>query len=382
MQKIKILHITWSADKAGMLTDIISVQKEDPALTIDVCFGTMEGGMFYKKIRAMGIKPFVLGMRSKYNPIANLLGAYRLRKIITKKNYDIIHLQEAILPFPFLVATSTSLNTKIILHNRGEFHLADSFLQYLGQQLKKLVYKILVGSRVHRIICNSQFAVNRTPITKKHKNKMIVIYNAIDLTVIERVLTDKAKYRLQLRKELGVSEDTFIISVVARLVMVKRIDRFIRAFANVCLKNKHVLGLIVGDGPMRRNLEKSVKSIECNDRISFLGHRMDAKEILAGSDISVLPSTGEAFGISALEALALNVPVLVFKDVGGPTEFIVDGENGFIVKDEKDLITKINLLLNDNTLLTNLSRGINIQKEDFDITFYTEKIKQVYASVI
>ncbi len=382
MTRIKVLHVTWSADKAGLLRDVLRAQRRDPSLDFDVCFGTRGNGLFEQEMGAMGIHPIYLGMGSRYSPLGNLRGGLRLSRIIKKGNYDIIHMQEALLPFPFLSAVFSSPQSKVILHNRGEFNVTGTSLQSCGQKLKKLAYRQVVAGNVDRIICNSRFTAQQTPMALKHHSKVSVLYNAINQEEIASVARKKSLLRRELRKELELPENAFLVSVVARLVEFKKIDRFITCFQDALDKAKMMTALIVGDGPLRDHLQESINNAGFADRIRMLGHRRDAKEIIASTDLFVLPSAGEAFGIAALEAVSLGIPAIVFSDAGGPLEFIENGKNGFIVSSESAMTDMLTRLACDQTFMQTVTAPCNIEQSAFDITYYVGRIREIYHEVL
>jgi glycosyltransferase involved in cell wall biosynthesis len=381
LKKIKILYLTWSADLAGMLYEEVKAFSDAPDYVQDVCFCTKGKGIFYDKIKALGYEPHILGMWSKYNPLSSLIGGLRLRRLIREGSYDVMHLQEVILPFPFLAAALSDPKIPLVLHNPGEFHLPDNTLRWFGQQLKKFVYWMVVGRLVDVLICNSNYIIHKTPIQDKYRRKLVVVYNAIDMQQIEGLLQAKQELRKKLRASLQLAENAFIVTVVARLVEVKRIDRFIQAIALLNKSGLKVTVLIVGEGVQRSKLENLAKQQQC-DNIIFTGYRSDAKEVTAGSDIFVLPSCGEAFGISALEALSLDVPLMVFEDVGGPREFVKDGENGFVVKDAKDLCDKIAHIIKNPGLIAGSNEHPLIDRNAFNITTYAETLKKLYRALL
>jgi glycosyltransferase involved in cell wall biosynthesis len=377
MSKIKVLHVTWSADKAGMLTDLVSVQSRDPGLELDICFGTMGNGIFAEQLELLGIRPRILGMRSRYSPVENLKGGLRLRRLIREGNYNIIHLQEAMIPCPFLAAVSSS-RTKVVIHNRGEFNVTETFRQRTAQSLKMVAYRLLVPGRVDRIICNSRYTVGKTPLARRHIPKVEVLYNAIDMARIRRISEKRDELRGKLCREHGLDDDACIVTVVARLVEFKRIDRFIRAFSIAVRENPRLTAFIVGDGPLRERLAREASVPEFAGRVRLLGYRPDAREIIASSDLFVLPSAGEAFGIAALEAVALQVPVAVFADVGGPREFVREGVNGYIVADEAELSRKIiGSGRGETTLKPSGEDGVLC-----DIGGYASRIRRIYEELL
>jgi glycosyltransferase involved in cell wall biosynthesis len=380
VRQLNILHVTWSGDLAGMLTDIVSVQRHDADLRIQVCFGTRGKGFFYEKIEKMGIPVIHLGMTKKYALLSNIAGGIRLRSFISEDKFDIIHFQEAMLAFPFLAAALNRRGTKIIVHNRGEFHLSDQSYQWIGQQIKKVAYRFLVGPLVHTIIANSYFTAQKTPLFGIYRKKILVIHNAINHSIIDSIKARRDSIGNRLRRELNIPSEKVILTTVARLVRVKRVDRFIRVIKRLTESHSNIISLVVGDGPLMPELSKLTTNLRCNKNIRFLGWREDAKEIISASDIFILPSCGEAFGISAIEAICLNVPTFVFADGGGVTKVIKQMKNGFVAKDEDDMCEKITSLLGDQKLLNERTNSNYKGSLDFDINNYVKKIKDIYLS--
>lgn len=381
-RKIRVFHLTWSGDLAGMLWDIIRTQHRDPELELHVAFGTRGKGVFFDQIRSLGIETFSLGMKKKYSPLCNLAGAWRLRRILQNNHYDIIHLQEAILPFPFWSASASGPGTAVILHNRGEFNFTRGWGAALGQGMKKWIYRLIVGKRIDRLVCNSRYSAGQTPLSKKMGRKFVVLHNAIDMAKMTTIARDKDRLRGALRAELELREEDCVFAVVARLVQFKRIERFIRAFALALQEGTRVWAVIAGDGPDRENLETLTRQLGCSGHIRFLGFRKDAKEIVAGSDLFVLPSSGEAFGNAALEALSLGTPTVVFRDAGGPMEFIEEGKNGFVVADEAALTHTLTMFAKDGQMRQMFREQPLIDKNHYAIESYVERIKTLYDDVL
>lgn len=378
MNKIRVLHLTWNSDNAGMMYEIIKGQFSDPDIELDVCFGTLGKGIYYNKLFGIGIVPHVLNMKSKYSLYENFIGGVRLTNLLSLKKYDVIHLQEAILLFPFLAATNGYPQLKVVLHNRGEFHLPDSKGKLLGQFIKKIVYKFFVGRRVNVLICNSEYALSRTPLMQSCKYKLRKIFNAVDTVSVEKVLHKKSQTRHLMRSELHIDDKTFMICSVARLVGVKRLHLLIMALKLLVQEVEDVICVLAGDGPMRNSLEELVNKENLSEHVIFLGHRTDALKILASADAFVLPSVGEAFGNAALEAVCLEVPTIVFSDSGGPLEFISDGVNGHVVNSVEQLSGALLGLCKGKGQALHGKSIIN----KFGINSYLCSIKQIYIDLL
>jgi len=115
----------------------------------------------------------------------------------------------------------------------------------------------------------------------------------------------------------------------ARLDLIKRLDRLIQAFGLLNLGHNNLRLLLTGDGPLRDELKSLAQSINNSEKIRFLGHVEDVRVVLQASDIYVLPSNEEGFGIALAEAMACELVCVATKTIG-PSEIIEDGLSGFL----------------------------------------------------
>lgn len=109
---------------------------------------------------------------------------------------------------------------------------------------------------------------------------------------------------------------------------VKRIDDLISIF-EIIARSSDARLVLVGDGPELGPAERRLRALGLRDRVVLHGHRHELTEILADSDVFLLPSSHESFGVAALEAMACGVPV-VASDVGGLPEVVTHGESGYL----------------------------------------------------
>jgi glycosyltransferase involved in cell wall biosynthesis len=151
-----------------------------------------------------------------------------------------------------------------------------------------------------------------------------VIYNGIDVGR----LPDTSDRR-RIRRGLGVDDDVLMVGTIARLDRVKDLGTLIRATAALDPERRVVL-IVVGDGPERTPLEKLAVDLTATHRVRFLGHRADARDLLAGCDVYANTSISEGISLTILEAMAAGLPV-VATAVGGTPE-IIDATCGRLVK--------------------------------------------------
>ena len=148
-----------------------------------------------------------------------------------------------------------------------------------------------------------------------------------------------------------------VLTHVSNFRPVKRVEDVVQIFAGVLAEIPARLEL-VGDGPDRERIEALVTSLGLRDHVRFLGERGDLIATLQQSDVFLLPSQTESFGLAALEAMACGVPV-VASDVGGVSEVVVDGETGFLAPagDVAAMAAHARRLLFDEDLRRRMSRA-------------------------
>lgn len=154
-----------------------------------------------------------------------------------------------------------------------------------------------------------------------------------------------AKVSRDVRAELGLAADDFVVITVARLVPLKRIDAIIRAVASI---SRRLVLLVVGDGPERERLQKLAAELGAADRIRFVG-RQDPPPYLAAANLFVLPSLVESFGLAYVEAMMMGLPCIGLRYrppevLSAASEIIGEGEFGFCVDTDEELRARIDML--------------------------------------
>jgi glycosyltransferase involved in cell wall biosynthesis len=133
-----------------------------------------------------------------------------------------------------------------------------------------------------------------------------------------------------LRRSLGIPSGARVVTLIARLVPIKRVDRFLRVCAELA-SDESVHFLVVGDGELADELRASPAAIGLGSRLTWAGMRRDIPDVCFASDVVVLTSDNEGTPVSLIEAQAAGVPV-VSTAVGGVASVVADGETGFVVE--------------------------------------------------
>lgn len=162
---------------------------------------------------------------------------------------------------------------------------------------------------------------------------------------------------------------------------VKRLDDVVKVF---CKVNKHIPSrlLMVGDGPERRRIENLCHEMGILEDVRFLGKLEAVEEVLSVSDLFLMPSEKESFGLAALEAMACEVPVIT-SNAGGLPELTIQGVNGFMsdVGDVEDMVRNALHILHDENLPTFKENALKRAKE-FDIDQIRPLYEQLYEEVV
>jgi glycosyltransferase involved in cell wall biosynthesis len=159
--------------------------------------------------------------------------------------------------------------------------------------------------------------------------KFAVVPLGLDLSAFVVDPDSRARIREEVRAGLGIASETRVVTIIARLVPIKRVDRFLQV-ANALGDFEDMRFLIVGDGELRERLQASAEAGALGDRLVWTGFRRDIAGICFASDVVVLTSDNEGTPVSLIEAQAAGVPV-VSTDVGGARSVVSNGETGFVV---------------------------------------------------
>jgi glycosyltransferase involved in cell wall biosynthesis len=210
--------------------------------------------------------------------------------------------------------------------------------------------------------------------------KIITIPTAVD---VEKFCGRTS--RDQLRVQLGINASSPLVGTVARLVTPKRLDFLLDAARLVCDAVPQARFLIIGDGPLRDELERQAKQLDlAPDYVRFLGSRLDIPDLLSALDIFVLSSEIEGLPVAMLEAMAASRPV-VATQVGGIPQVIQNGQNGLLVppKDPTGLAKAILTLIEDGDLRESMAQeGYRTVETRFSVDVVSKQVIALYDDLL
>ncbi|MHC1755223.1 MAG: glycosyltransferase [Methanosarcina sp.] len=259
--------------------------------------------------------------------------------------YSFINTHFAIPTGPLGIWISRKFNLQNILSIYGGdiYDPSKSYSPHKKWYLKKVVKWVL---------SNSRYVVAESSNIKDNALKHYNIEKDINIIPLayEPVIFEKIN-----RKNLGLYENIFYTISIGRLVKRKGFEFLIKAIKNT---PDNVHALIIGEGPEKDNLVNLAKELNISDRIHFLGFvsEIEKFQYLQNSDIYVLSSLHEGFGIVLQEAMQVGLPIISTNN-GGQVDFIKEGKNGYLVRfgDVEALASMINKFEQDDQLKVNFS---------------------------
>lgn len=359
---MKVLHVITSLQTGGaekLMTDLLP-RLRDKGIDTEICLFQGKETQFKEDLAKRGIKIIDLSInKTVYNPI-NIL---KLIKIIRNGNYDIVHTHNTAPQFFAAIAglfCSTILCTTehSTTNRRRSLWWFKPFDRWMYFQYQKI---ICISNKTEE---NLRYSI------KCKSEKILTINNGIDVCKYYEATPLPIK---ELAQNCGVA-----LIQVAGFRYQKDQDTAIRALKYLD-DNVHLF--LIGDGPRRVGIEKLIKKNQLDQRVHLLGIRDDVANLLRGSDIAIMSSHYEGFGLSAVEAMAAGIPV-VATNIDGLSQVVQDAGILFEHEDETDLAEKIKKLLNNkDTYNKVVERGI-ARAMLFDISEMANKYEKVYNSLI
>ena len=200
---------------------------------------------------------------------------------------------------------------------------------------------------------------------------------------------DHEQYRVEntaagpVRSSFGIPQEAPVVGTVAVFRTQKRLDHWLRVAQAVRTAIPGAHFVLVGDGPLRVDLEAQARTLALQDCVHFAGLQEDVRPYLAAMDVYLMTSAFEGLPLALLEAMAMQRPV-VTTAVGGIPEVIMDGTEGFLLEedDRKGLTTATHRLLTDGSLRTRLGTAARrTVVERFSVERMTAELEELYEEV-
>jgi glycosyltransferase involved in cell wall biosynthesis len=344
-------------------------------------------GVFTDACRQLGLDPILVPMRMPPLMLPVDLGAVlpfawhalqsirHLRRVIRRQGADVV----------FSVTRTSNLYAGIagrLTGRRVVFHMHD----VSQSRPALLLHSRLVRHCAHHVIAVSHHVLDayRDQGYELDPPKTDVIYNGIDLDRFSPC-PEAAAAR---RREMFPEGNYPIVTIVGRVSRFKGLEDFVRAARLVADEYPQARFLIVGriwqrDLPWQETFDNLILDLGLSDHIVQLGHRSDVPDLMAVSNVIVLASWFESFGLSLVQGMAMAKPVVATR-CGGPEEIVREGETGFLVpvREPSALADRILTLAREPDLAQQMGMAGRRRAADlFDVERFARQMLDFQAKV-
>lgn len=318
-----------------------------------------------------------------------LTGIYPVRVINKIKNWklDVIHSQTefGVGTFARLIAKQMNIPIVHTYHTMYEDYVHYITKGYFNGTSKKIVEyltKFYCDKTATELIVPTKKAYDLFKEKYKVDRNVHIIPTGIE---IDRFYRENFKISqiLELRRNLSIQEDDFVILFVGRLGREKSVDVLIEGEKEIVKKHPNVKLLIVGDGPDMEHFKKMVKEYDLEKNVIFTGKVSydDIPLYYEAADLFATASKTETQGLTVIEAMAASLPVLAINDDSFRI-VVVDELNGYLFEDLNDYVKKVDYLIGNPKKLSKMSKQARVSAEMHSSKYFAERVLDVYKIAI
>lgn len=301
-KRVKLLHVVGDSRFGGAARIILRLGQEARAEGWQVDVLTTDP-VFQQAARQYGLGLVKVDViRRDIRPLWDLAGLYRLRDLLRREPYEIVHTHTSKAGFVGRLAARLA-GVPVIVHTAHGFAFHE----------RSSVSARLFYSALERIA--SRWCDQIVSVSEFHRSWALElgICKPFKIVAIPNGIADVRSPKIapaELRRRLGVREGNLFILSMARLAADKGLEYLVEAATILKRTERRFQVVIAGDGPARGRLHGLARDLGIADRVIFLGFREDVDDLLAACDLVVLPSLREGLSIALLEAMAAGKPII------------------------------------------------------------------------
>lgn len=362
---MKVLHLNAGNETGGGMVHILSLL--DQLNREEFYLGLLEKGIFEQKAKGLGMNTLVFDQSSRYD--FGVLS--KIIHFIKKEQIDILHTHGARANlYGYFISKFTNVTWMTTIHS-------DPRNDFLGRGIKgKLFTKMnmmVLKKPDHYFAISDRFAEMMVNFGVE-KNKITPIFNGIDFK--------KQSNSTISREDLKLSQNDFVILMVARFDPVKRHELAISAVKSVLANWPNVKLLLLGNGPTEPSIKDFVKKHTLEQNVIFLGYQENVADYFKLADIGLLTSKTESFPLVLLEASRERRTVIT-TDVGGVKKMIPDHTYGLILNDDQvetvaTAIEKMIKCKENGEIVEMGKRFYQYTSSNFSVEAFVDSVYKVY----
>ncbi|WP_195467464.1 glycosyltransferase family 1 protein [Clostridium sp. D43t1_170807_H7] len=300
-KKLKVLHVVGGMNVGGTETMLMNLYREvNKKVQFDFISYYNEEAYYDEEIKKLGGKIIKLDSPSKVGQIKAIKNLYNL---IKNEQYEVVHTHTLFNCGSAVLAAKLGGAKIIISHAHTNLDL--------GTSRVKKIYFFIMRSLINRFSTDFMACSDSAGrylfgegITNNKKYK--VLPNYVNYKSILRCNDTNS-----IKEELGFNKEDIIVGHIGRFVEAKNHKFLIKVLNEMIKENRSIKAVLVGDGPLREDIENQIKKLGLEENIKLLYLRNDIDVILNNCDLFIFPSTYEGLGLVMLEAQSAGLPCLV-----------------------------------------------------------------------
>jgi len=370
-EKIRVLEVIQQGKIGGGESHLLTLIGKMDRNRYEPVVVALSDGEMIQRLTALGIRNYVVNSPYPFN----VRVWKRLKDILVSERIDIIHTHGA-RALSNLIRPAKRLGIPVVHTVHGwSFH---DHLPEWKRRARIMGERYLTGkAAVNIAVSGSNERIGKELFGQDFRCE--VINNGVDLSVYA------GKGQGNVRQEFGIPSGAVVISWVARFIHDKNPLPLIRAFGRVLSSHPDVRLVLAGDGPAREAAMQLASELGVSGKVIFPGFRNDVPDILAASDIFVLPSIKEGLPVSLIEAMAMRNAVIT-TDVQGCIDVVTHEKDGLLVSlrglEDGLAAALLRLLDNPGERAQLAERGRATVEERFNATLMARQIEALYQKVL
>jgi glycosyltransferase involved in cell wall biosynthesis len=363
---LRILHVVVNMNRGGAETLIMNLYRNIDRSKVQFDFLTCKEGVFDSEIEMMGGKVYRI-------PYISEVGHFNYLKELKKfflsnSQYKIVHSHiDKMSGLVLRTAKKAGIPVRI-----SHSHNTSSEGGTATKIYKWFAGNFILPNATNLFACSNYAA------------KWLFKYKSQSSNIIKNgIECDKFAFSSQIRKEvreeLKIDKNVFVLGHVGRFAHQKNHAFLINIFAEFNKVNQESILLLVGEGPLRSDIENQVLKLKLKDKVKFIGIRSDIHRILQAFDVFVFPSIHEGLPVSLIEAQASGLPCLISNNVSQEVDLGINLVDFISLADKKQWVKKIM-----GTVSLHPSRSIfskSIVSQGYDIRETANTIEKFYLSI-
>lgn len=296
----RLLCIISSMNTGGAETFLMKIYRriDRTKYQFDFCLSDRTEGVYDKEILQLGGRIFYVPQKSQ-EPVASFQA---IRKLVDSENYEyVMRINEHSLSTLDLMAARIGGAGRLIM--RSSNANSDGIISHLLHKLFIFLPKAIPNVRIAPSTAAAEYTFGKNCIKK---GKAQLLHNGVDLSVFRF----DPEARREIRSSLSLG-DRMIIGHIGRFNIQKNHSFLIEVFEKVHKRNPNTVMILVGDGPLRKEIEQIIVEKELEDCVVLVGIRQDIPQLLSAMDVFVFPSFYEGMPNTVIEAQATGLPCVI-----------------------------------------------------------------------